>query len=689
MSTPIITTTTTTTVSASHAMHRDRIRQTEKYDPEVADGVLRDNARSTPTTVLAVQAQPHEHEDILEDNIVSTPEQRPPRFPYNTGDDVHKNADHSQIDDEDNMDTGGDEEGDDVDDDDEYISRPSTAPRHPSKRILSSVGTNFRTVIPDQVAVQASSGYATRGAVGMSQRSISSPDFAAGSGARMPGVHTRDALRQGASMHTRGTWWRRRKVFTMHDVVDEHDLGTSAETDPIALRTVSAMPTSSRVNNTKGAHIAGSARAGKTVILSNDQPRDVDEIMDDAPPERENPELESAWRDVEHVLQREFQGRARANAGKRRMFRGSAGAGLASGPAAADQVPETSHATAAAPVGAPGARPGVGDAAAEVRPAPSTTRRFLSTLGSAFVGKRRNSVMVVARKTTPAAGTPEGGSGASPSAGSPISRSKPAGGTAAADEPPSPEGVVHSLVGPGAGADLDIAPGEVEPMGRLDGGSNSPQLRAGKHMSVDTYLANQRMAERAGAAPTDGKNDELSGFGSAAGSSGHATTKNASAIVTYPSTWSAEDQGSAPNSRHTDKTPSRTGLVIGKDPAPTPVTSTSRVNGQWLEFVVKLPMPLVISELAQMARGLGYKVMRRASENKLRCTGQPESAGPPMYVSVYFVSIGDSNGTRVRVRRAKADKNQTEWWRFLSFQREAMAHFDVLVMGTHADGRGT
>jgi hypothetical protein len=94
---------------------------------------------------------------------------------------------------------------------------------------------------------------------------------------------------------------------------------------------------------------------------------------------------------------------------------------------------------------------------------------------------------------------------------------------------------------------------------------------------------------------------------------------------------------------------------------------------------VPLSVELVIHEAAQAARDLGHDVWRRPNESKLRCTAQPDPHGPPMCTSIYVAWAFDRRCSRVRLRRARADRHQTEWWRFMGIHRELMAHFDAII----------
>jgi hypothetical protein len=118
---------------------------------------------------------------------------------------------------------------------------------------------------------------------------------------------------------------------------------------------------------------------------------------------------------------------------------------------------------------------------------------------------------------------------------------------------------------------------------------------------------------------------------------------------------------------------------VGPTASSSVVTRSGRMIGSWLEFTVKMAAELVITEIARIAREHGHDVWRRPGERKLRCTAQPEAHGPPMFISIYVASFSDGTGSRVRLRRARADRNLTEWWRFVSFHRTVMERFDNLV----------
>jgi hypothetical protein len=115
-----------------------------------------------------------------------------------------------------------------------------------------------------------------------------------------------------------------------------------------------------------------------------------------------------------------------------------------------------------------------------------------------------------------------------------------------------------------------------------------------------------------------------------------------------------------------------------------PVSATSRVNGSWLEFIVQFPLEATISEFAQYSRKAGFEVWRRPGENKLRCSTRPEAAGPMMHVSVMFSNTGDRKGSRVRLRRSRADLYLTDWWRYVHLQRDLMMHFDQIFTQSQA-----
>lgn len=112
------------------------------------------------------------------------------------------------------------------------------------------------------------------------------------------------------------------------------------------------------------------------------------------------------------------------------------------------------------------------------------------------------------------------------------------------------------------------------------------------------------------------------------------------------------------------------------------VSKTTRVNGSWLEFIVLLSVDTVVSETAQMVRDFGHDVWRRPGERKLRCTAQPEAHGPPMYTTINVVSAVEGRGAVVRLRRARADRHQTMWWRYVSLHRELVARFDAMMTPT-------
>lgn len=101
--------------------------------------------------------------------------------------------------------------------------------------------------------------------------------------------------------------------------------------------------------------------------------------------------------------------------------------------------------------------------------------------------------------------------------------------------------------------------------------------------------------------------------------------------------------------------------------------------GAWLEFTSLLPVERTLAELGRFAKMRGFQVWRRPGEDKLRCIRKFSHSQEMHMVMFAEEKLGPAADTTtlVRLRRARGDRNRTEWWRFSHFQRELIDRFET------------
>lgn len=101
-------------------------------------------------------------------------------------------------------------------------------------------------------------------------------------------------------------------------------------------------------------------------------------------------------------------------------------------------------------------------------------------------------------------------------------------------------------------------------------------------------------------------------------------------------------------------------------------TRNSVKNGStWCEFSSPLGVEEMLTEIGRISKSLGYQVWRRQGENKLRCIRRLSHRHEMhMIIVVGTISLPEGPLTTVKLRRARSDRNRTDPWRYVHFNRE-------------------
>lgn len=95
------------------------------------------------------------------------------------------------------------------------------------------------------------------------------------------------------------------------------------------------------------------------------------------------------------------------------------------------------------------------------------------------------------------------------------------------------------------------------------------------------------------------------------------------------------------------------------------------------QFSSPLGAERILVEVGKISKFMGYQVMRRPGENKLRCIRQL-SHRREMHIIILFgtISFPDGQRSNVVLRRARSDRNRTENWRYSIFYRELVERLE-------------
>ena len=116
------------------------------------------------------------------------------------------------------------------------------------------------------------------------------------------------------------------------------------------------------------------------------------------------------------------------------------------------------------------------------------------------------------------------------------------------------------------------------------------------------------------------------------------------------------------------------GVNRRKDEARKARHSSRKARGPFLETKVQGSPEKVIEGVSRFARKEGYEVWRNGTEYKLRCKFKGNGSSV-MWMSVE-VDPASAGFSTVRVRRARADKSKTDWWKYARFHRDVIANFE-------------
>lgn len=121
------------------------------------------------------------------------------------------------------------------------------------------------------------------------------------------------------------------------------------------------------------------------------------------------------------------------------------------------------------------------------------------------------------------------------------------------------------------------------------------------------------------------------------------------------------------------------GMNRQKDDARRARHSSRKIRGPFLETKVQGSQEKVIDKVSKFAREENFEVWRSGTDSKLRCKFNGNTTSI-MWMAVEVDPLPDGCST-IRVRRARADRGKTDWWRFAMFHRDVIARFEEEAIG--------
>lgn len=97
----------------------------------------------------------------------------------------------------------------------------------------------------------------------------------------------------------------------------------------------------------------------------------------------------------------------------------------------------------------------------------------------------------------------------------------------------------------------------------------------------------------------------------------------------------------------------------------------------WMEFSAVVELERMVGEVGRVAFSLGFNVMRRPGENKLRCV-RHMNRRQEMHavILVSCVRLPQGSVSVVQMKRAREDRNRTQAWRYAQFYHEMIERLE-------------